>query len=91
MTDRLVAKTERYERMLAEALEGSAITEDDPELADAHLTMAEAYLSDGRHFLEDDDYVTALASFSYGHGWLDAGIRAGFIDDDDSVEGARGV
>ncbi len=37
--------------------------------------MASAYLEDGRHFRDDDDLVNALASFSYGHAWLDAGAR----------------
>lgn len=69
--------------MLAEALEQSTLVsaEGQSAVGDEHLTMATAYLEDGRHFREQDDYVTALASFSYGHGWLDAGIRAGFIDD----------
>jgi len=42
--------------------------------------MAESYLEDGRHFREDDDPVNALASFSYGHAWLDAGARIGLFD-----------
>ena len=47
--------------------------------------MARSYLEDGRHFRADDDLVNALASFSYGYGWLDAGVRMGlFAVPDDS-------
>jgi hypothetical protein len=42
--------------------------------------MAASYLDDGRHFREEGDLVNALASFSYGHAWLDAGARAGLFD-----------
>ena len=41
--------------------------------------MAASYLDDGRHFREADDLVNALASFSYGYGWLDAGVRMGLF------------
>jgi hypothetical protein len=42
--------------------------------------MAESYLADGQHFREKDDPVNALASFSYGYGWLDAGVRLGLFE-----------
>jgi hypothetical protein len=77
-------KTDRYERLLAEALEVAepAAAEGTPLAAGADecLEMAAAYLSDGRHFREDDDPVNALAAFAYGHGWLDAGARVGLLD-----------
>jgi hypothetical protein len=41
--------------------------------------MARSYLDDGRHFRAADDPVNALAAFSYGHGWLDAGVRMGLF------------
>ena len=79
----LAEKTDRYERMLAGAL---AVAEARPP-ADTHLgaaaadvtEMAESYLEDGRHFRDDGDLVNALASFSYGYGWLDAGVRMGLF------------
>ena len=43
------------------------------------LEMAQAYASDGFVFLADNDEVNALASFAYGNGWLDAGVKAGFL------------
>lgn len=79
----LEEKTDRYERLLAAALEAAEPT-DRPEAsivegAEECLEMARSYLEDGRHFRELDDPVNALASFSYGHGWLDAGARLGVL------------
>lgn len=83
MPDRLVEKTERYEELLAEALTAASInangSAEETALAREHLTMAESYLEDGRHFLAEDDHVTALAAFSYGHGWLDAAARSDLL------------
>jgi hypothetical protein len=80
----LEAKTDRYEALLAEALDAAEIAppEDTPmgEAAAECLEMAESYLTDGRHFRDEDDPVNALASFSYGHAWLDAGARVGLFD-----------
>ena len=80
----LEEKTDRYEDLLAEALAAAEIApaEDSPlfEAAAECLEMAESYLEDGRHFRENDDPVNALAAFSYGHAWLDAGARIGLFD-----------
>jgi len=77
----LQEKTDRYERLLAEALEAAAVAPDPNtplhEAAVEFEGMARSYLEDGRHFREDDDPVNALAAFSYGHAWLDAGARIG--------------
>lgn len=84
MTADLEEKTDRYEALLAEALEAAEIApQEGTQLYDAALEyeeMARSYLEDGRHFREDDDLVNALASFSYGHGWMDAGARIGVFD-----------
>jgi hypothetical protein len=76
-------KTDRYEKMLAEALSVAevAVPAGTPlaEAAAECLEMAESYLDDGRHFRASDDPVNALASFSYGYGWLDAGVRMGLF------------
>ncbi|MFC5973170.1 DUF357 domain-containing protein [Halomarina salina] len=77
-------KTDRYERLLSEALDAATVAppEGSP-LYDAAMEceeMASSYLADGRHFREEDDWVNALASFSYGHAWLDAGARIGVFD-----------
>ena len=77
-------KTDRYEGLLAEALEAATVCppEGTPmgEAAAEYREMAESYLEDGRHFRADDDPVNALAAFSYGHAWLDAGARLGLFD-----------
>ncbi|WP_159900836.1 DUF357 domain-containing protein [Salinirussus salinus] len=80
----IVEKTERYEDLLAEALAAAetAVPADTPlgEAARECEEMARSYLEDGRHFREDEDLVNALAAFSYGHAWLDAGARIGLFD-----------
>ena len=80
----LEEKTDRYEGLLAEALSAAetAVPRETPlgELAAEYREMAAAYLEDGRHFREEEDLVNALASFSYGHAWMDAGARAGLFE-----------
>jgi hypothetical protein len=84
MTAELGEKTDRYERLLSEALDDAelAVPETTPlgGAAAEYEEMARSYLEDGRHFRENDDRVNALASFSYGHAWLDAGARLGLFD-----------
>ncbi len=83
MTD-IDAKTDKYEQLLAEALDAAEIAaQPDTPLAEAATDcqeMARSYLEDGQHFRENDDVVNALASFSYGHAWLDCGARIGLLD-----------
>lgn len=43
------------------------------------IEMSQAYASDGFVFLTDKDEVNALASFAYGNGWLDTGVKAGLL------------
>lgn len=43
------------------------------------LEMVQAYASDGFVFLKRGDEVNALASFAYGSGWLDTGVKAGLL------------
>ena len=83
MPAELEEKVDRYERMLADALDlaDCAVPEGTPlgEAAADCREMAESYLEDGRHFRENDDPVNALASYSYGYGWLDCGVRLGLF------------
>lgn len=78
----LAEKTDRYERLLAAALDAATIAPPAgtplAESAADYVEMARSYLEDGRHF-RDDDPVNALAAFSYGHAWLDAGARIGLF------------
>jgi len=84
----LAEKTDRYCRLLAEALDAAEIAPpaDTPmeKAAQECRGMAAAYLADAEHFRENDDPVNALAAASYGHGWLDAGARLGLFDVPDS-------
>ncbi|SDJ30088.1 hypothetical protein SAMN05216226_10233 [Halovenus aranensis] len=80
----LAEKTDRYEQLLTEALDAAELAAP-PETplatgATDCIEMAQSYLEDGRHFRDDGDLVNALAAFSYGHAWLDAGARIGLLD-----------
>jgi hypothetical protein len=83
MSADLQEKTDRYERLLADALDAAEPRPptDTPlgVAATECREMARSYLDDGRHFRAADDPVNALAAFSYGHGWLDAGVRMGLF------------
>jgi hypothetical protein len=80
----LEEKTDRYERLLSEAIDAAepAVPAQSPlgNAAAEYVEMAESYLEDGRHFRGNDDPVNALAAFSYGHAWMDAGARIGLFD-----------
>ena len=85
----LFEKTERYERLLAAALEKAIPSSIEAShmraVAADFRNMADSYHKDGLFFIEQKDYVNALASFSYGHAWLDAGAKLGVFDVDDDV------
>ena len=76
-------KVNRYEQLLADAVAAASIAPPaGSPLADGAedcLRMARSYLEDGRHFRAEEDPVNALAAFSYGHAWLDAGARLGIF------------
>lgn len=83
-------KVNRYQRLLKKALEKAEFIPIDKShmyaTASDFYTMAKAYYDDGVHFVKVNDPVNALACFSYGHAWLDAGARLGvFIVDDDEL------
>ncbi|WP_254531089.1 DUF357 domain-containing protein [Natrinema gelatinilyticum] len=84
MSADLEEKTNRYGELLAEALEAATVappegTPMEAAAADCY-EMAASYFEDGKHFRDQGDLVNALASFSYGHAWLDAGARVGLFD-----------
>lgn len=76
-------KTTRYGEMLADALAEAdvCVPEGTPlyEMARECEEMAVSYLKDGQHFRQAGDPVNALASYSYGYGWLDCGVRMGLF------------
>jgi hypothetical protein len=77
----LAEKTQRYGTMLAAALEAASISTDSR--GEEVMEMASAYRDDGDHFLAEEDLVNALAAYSYGYGWLDAGVRMEVLEADD--------
>jgi hypothetical protein len=82
-------KTNRYMLMLQRALGNVTIATGERSylntIAKDYLNMARSYYNDGVHFMKNDDYVNALACFSYGHAWLDAGARLGVFTVEDET------
>ncbi|TAN45605.1 MAG: DUF357 domain-containing protein [Candidatus Methanoperedens sp.] len=74
-------KVKRYENLLSRALLAFEVEPQQmthlTKVANDFSTMARAYYDDGKFFLEQGDKVNALACFSYGHAWLDAGVKLG--------------
>lgn len=74
---------EEYGRTFLERTESTVIVvPDDSWFAQAAgdvREMVQAYASDGFVFLKRGDEVNALASFAYGSGWLDTGVKAGLL------------
>ena len=44
------------------------------------LAMVGAYLSDSKYFLKEGRGDDAFAAINYAHGWLDCGVRLGYLD-----------
>lgn len=80
----VAARAERYRNLTEQALEKVSVKAEEGSLdfkrAEDFLSMARDYLNDGIHFQEEGNHALALAAFSYAHAWLDAGVRAGFLD-----------
>ena len=84
-------KTHRYRRMLSDAYMAVCTGPDraSPLCAGAESLHAAAHswYTGGVECLEAGDLAGALARFSYGYAWLDAGIRAGLF----RITGDRGL
>lgn len=52
--------------------------------ADDLLMMATSYFEDATYYKEKGDYVTAFACVNYAHGYIDAGVRLGLFQGDNS-------
>ena len=80
----LLDKVKKYHKLTRQALKDvSFLVEKGSKefnIALDFFDMAERYYADGKYYQEKGDLLTALASFSYAHAWLDAGVRAGFFD-----------
>lgn len=89
--EKLREKAARYARLLATA---RGAIRPGPEAgtclhgtAERVAVVAAVYLSKGDRFLAREEYGAALACFSYGHGWIDAGVRSGLF----AVTGSREI
>jgi hypothetical protein len=78
--DEIIEKVEKYESTTKKGIDEikkmDGLTENEEKIADDYLSMANNYFNDGIFFKKEGDFLTALASFSYAHAWLDAGVRA---------------
>ena len=77
----LPEKVKRYEDLLRKALKAFEIVVQEnshlDKVARDFSNMARSYYDDGTHFIVKEDMVNALVCFSYGHAWLDAGVKLG--------------
>ena len=83
LAEKLGEKTHRYESLLNTARssvecagEPATISND---FAGKVLFIAGLYQTRGAEFRDMGAYEEALACFSYGHGWLDAGVTCGYF------------
>ena len=83
LAERLSEKTHRYEQLLDIARssvecagEPATISND---FAGKVLFIAALYQAQGAGYVEGGADEDALACFSYGHGWLDAGVTCGYF------------
>jgi hypothetical protein len=80
---KLEEKSVRYARLLDTA-RSSVECAPDPatrshDFAGRILSVAEIYSRHGGQLLKSGAHEEALSCFSYGHGWLDAGVSAGLF------------
>jgi hypothetical protein len=80
---KLQEKTTRYGRLL-DAARPAVIPAPEPgtamhDAAERVLLIAAVYAGQGKRYLAEGRAGDALACFSYGHGWIDAAVRAGWF------------
>jgi hypothetical protein len=80
---KLEEKAFRYAHLLDTALSSVKCAPDPAtishDFAERIFSVAVVYARRGDYLLKSGLCEDALASFSYGHGWLDAGVTAGFF------------
>jgi hypothetical protein len=81
--EKLEEKACRYAHLLDTALSSVKCAPDPATIsygfAERIFSIAVVYARRGDYLLKSGSPEDALASFSYGHGWLDAGVTAGFF------------
>jgi len=80
---KLEEKACRYAGLLDTALSSVKCAPDPAtashDFAERIYSVAQVYARRGEYHLLSGSYEDAVACFSYGHGWLDAGVTAGFF------------
>ncbi len=80
--DKLDKYFEITETALVKAKEN--IIEGKEDYAKEIIEMTENYISDAKHFREQEEFVNCFAALNYAHGWLDAGVRLDVFNVKDS-------
>ena len=86
MTDYSIsnARIQKYIGLTAKALDKVSIIDklgtDNHSKAEDILAMVKAYHSDAKFFLEEGRGDDAFAAVNYAHGWIDCGVRLGYLD-----------
>ncbi len=73
---------EKYElclRITGEAMEKLRQVEKG-QVSGTFLQFARDYIADAKHYAEQGDYATALEAIAYAHGFIDAGVLAGYFE-----------
>jgi len=83
LAEKLGEKTRRYEQLLNTARTSVECAGEMATIryhfAGKVLFIAELYATQGTGYLRAGNCEDALACFSYGHGWLDAGVICGYF------------
>lgn len=58
------------------------------QIGDTYLQFAKDYIADAKHYAKTEDFATALEAIAYAHGFIDAGVLAGYFKIDDYHLGA---
>ena len=77
-------RIDKYLCLTAKALEKVSIIDepgsDNHTKAEDILGMVNAYYSDAKYFLSEGRGDDAFAAINYAHGWIDCGVRLGYLD-----------
>lgn len=77
-------RIDKYLGLTAKALEKVSIIDkpgsDNHTKAEDILGMVNAYYSDAKYFLSEGRGDDAFAAINYAHGWIDCGVRLGYLD-----------
>ncbi len=80
LEEKLKDKIKKYRKITYEALNNIKIpenlSEENKKLANEFLDFAKRYFDDAKYFEEKGLLLESLASLSYAHAWLDAGVKA---------------